>query len=939
MLGPLRISGLGVGRVGSPLQLRLVALLLSRAGQPVHEDVLMDGLWPRPTSTATNRLHLQVHRLRKALGDPGRIVKEPGGYRLLLNPGELDAERFELFFQEGGEAVRSGDLRSGVNLFRKALELWQGEAYAGLVELPGVDAEAARLSELRLSALEQVYGAGLGLGAGPEVVSELREVAERHPLRERFQVLLMIALSQADRQADALAVYRSARQRLVDELGLEPGPDLRRIEAEILAGGTPSLGVGVPSRPQQLPPAVRGFVGREAELATLAALVGTETAGDDLPMIVALTGGGGVGKTALAVQWASSLRDRFADGQLFVDLRGYGTDRPRPPAEVLDFMLRSLGVPGESVPADQEARTAMLRTRLADRRMILMLDNARDARQVRPLLPGGPSLVIVTSRSQLRSLGVDGGHWLAVNPLDMRESQHLIAERLAKALPGEGALGEPDRDLVAELATLCDRVPLALVLAAERAARYPGGGLPEVVRELRDQRSRLDVLDNGEDDESASLRAVFGSTYRALDPDTARVFRLVGALPCAGPSVAAVAAAIELPRARVRRSIDNLTGVHLVRAHAGGRIGMHDLLRAYAAEQATGGDGTDAEAIVRLVHWYSRTAVNAKVAMGDRAPAADVAPPEGGPAALTFADQQSAVGWFDAELGNLLQLVEWAERTQRAEPVFQLAQAMFTYLDVRHASAAAIALHQRAVRAARLAGNVRAEALSANQLGTSLGTAGRYDEATRSFRQALALFRRVGDHWRQGVVHDNLGVLLQLQDRLEESYQEHLWSLAAYEQSAEPDAEKWSLANIAMLLVDLGQVDEALAAADRAVEIFVRTGDRRGEAATVDTLGAAYAKIGRPEQAVSCFQRAADLRGELGYHADQAASLTRLGQVQRAACDPAGARRTWLRVLEILDGAGIEDNAKVSRIAVRNLLAGGAGDRPGPPPWCVRPSS
>ena len=474
-------------------------------------------------------------------------------------------------------------------LIDEALGLWRGTPFDGVASRWLADAETPRLVERYLSALERVVDLDIEVGEYDAHVSRLRTEIARHPLRESLWTRLLVVLDRSGRPAEALEQYERVRVRIADELGVDPGPDLRRIHAELLerdAHGPPStatmptLAAPTSRRPHQLPSDIERFTGRSEALAALDALLPLGDAAARPIVIAAVDGLGGIGKTTLAVHWAHRVRDRFPDGQLFVDLRGFGPGTPVEPAAALDILLRGLGLANEQIPNDVDARSALLRTTLAERRVLVVLDNARDSEQVRPLLPGSSSLVVVTSRSQLRGLAArEGAHRVSLGQFASPESAALLAATF-------GVRRVPyDTQTLTELADLCGHLPLALVIAAEYAARQPETGLRDLTGKLRDEPNRLDALDVG-DDRASNLRGVFSWSYAALDAEAARLFRLLAGQPAADFSAELAGAVAGVDGEPVRRTLDRLVGVHLLQQSRAGRYQFHDLIRAYAAERS-----------------------------------------------------------------------------------------------------------------------------------------------------------------------------------------------------------------------------------------------------------------------------------------------------------------------------------------------------------------
>src|SRR5215470_13466489 len=570
----------------------VLAALLFKANQVVPLGELAGALWDEELpASARATVRNYVKRLRRALGDVDRlrIATRGDGYLIGVAPGELDLDRFETLHGQAGKHARAGRWAEASVALHEALSLWRGQPLADVPSDVLARRELPRLAELRLQAAEDRFDADLHLGRHGDLVAELRQLTGAEPLRERLHELLMLALYRAGRQADALAAYRHARAILIDELGIEPGPGLRGLHQQMLAGDPalavpagPAAAMSGALVPRQLPAALADFTGRAAELRALTAMLDQAGAGAAGTVVISAIGGtAGVGKTALALHWAHQAAGRFGDGQLYVNLRGYGpSGAPAEPAEAIRGFLDALGVPPGRIPASAEAQAGLYRSLLAGRKMLIVADNARDEAQVRPLLPASPaSLVLVTSRSQLGGLGAaDGARLISLDVLPHAEAVQLLTARLG----AERAAAEPAA--VDQIADLCACLPLALAVAAARAAARPAFPLATVAGELADATGRLDALDAG--DPSSSVRAVFSWSTRQLSAQAARMFALLGLHPGPDISVPAAASLAALDKADARRLLRELTRAHLITEHAPGRYAFHDLLRAYATEQA-----------------------------------------------------------------------------------------------------------------------------------------------------------------------------------------------------------------------------------------------------------------------------------------------------------------------------------------------------------------
>ncbi|WP_347590951.1 BTAD domain-containing putative transcriptional regulator [Acrocarpospora sp. B8E8] len=570
---------------GEAVQLRsvkqriLLSTLAAHAGRSVSVQRLMESLWESPPVSAAENLRTYLYQVRRALGDLDRIAREPGGFRLVVRPGEMDAESFEELAREGDRALADGRPARASEAYGKGLALWRGPAFGDLAELPLVRRSVLRLTEARLRVVEQRITADLDLGRHTGLIAELTALVADHPLRERPRAQLMLALHRSGRQADALGVYREGRQILVRELGLEPGPELRELHEAILRadaalGRQPAtVRLSRPERPSQLPADIAAFAGRREKLAELDLL----TRDLRIPVLVGLTGLAGVGKTALALRWAHSASHRFPDGKLFADLRGYGP-RPLSPGHALDRFLRALGV--RRVPGDPDERAALLRSVLSGRRVLIVLDNAREAAQVRPLLPGSPgSAVLVTGRNRLDGLAAgDGAHLVRLAGLNARDSLALLA-----------AHGGPDADAptLERLAALCAGLPLALRTTAARLSADVHLSARELADRLAVDGRRLDELSHGD----VRVRTGFAVTYATLTAPAAALFRGLGLLEAPDFPAGVGAALLGIDAESATTLLRELVGTHLLEVAGKDDTGttryrFHDLVRLYARERA-----------------------------------------------------------------------------------------------------------------------------------------------------------------------------------------------------------------------------------------------------------------------------------------------------------------------------------------------------------------
>ncbi len=917
ILGPLEIWADDQRlAVGGPQQHALLAVLLLHANQVVSVDRLVDQLWgDRPPATAHGLLQGCVSGLRRSLrAGPGeRLLTRPPGYLLEVRPGELDRDRFEDLAAAGRAAAGRTPpaLDEAATLLAEALSCWRGPALDG-VRLEVCRVAAASLAERRLAVLEERVEVDLRLGRAASLVAELRVLVADHPLRERLWAQLMLALHGADRQADALAAYQRIRRSLVDQLGVEPGAALQQAHRTILAGppAGPAGGPAAPAAaepagvvapepptgqprvrerpvPAQLPADVAGFTGRGAELAELTGLLTADRVdGPDPPavaamavLISAVSGTAGVGKTALAVRWAHQARDRFPDGQLYVDLRGYDPDQPVPAADALAGFLTALGVPGPEIPVELADRAARYRTELAGRRLLVVLDNAATVEQVRPLLPGAPScVVLVTSRDSLAGLVArHGAHRVDLDLLPAADAVTLL-----RRLIGARVDAQPEAALA--LAGQCARLPLALRVAAELAAARPATALADLVGELADRQRRLDRLDAG-DDPRAAVRAVFSWSYRRLPPDAARLFRLAGLHP--GPDLDAPAAAALTGTGvdDARRALDRLARGHLIETSGAGRYRMHDLLRAYAAGAAGAEDSADQRraALTGLFDYYLATAATASQTLYS---ADSRHRPGGAPAATQAADltdPAAAREWLDGERPTLSAVAAYTADHGWPAHTVRLAGALFRYLNGGN-PIHALAIHGHARRAARRTADRIGEAHALRGLGAAHLNLGRYAPAIDDYEQALALFRQAGDRTSEARTLDNLGIMHDRMGRYEQAAYHHQQAPDRYRQDGNQADEAHALVNLGTASWRLGRYAAAVDHLEQALDLCRRLGDRWGEAHALDNLGLAEQELGRHQQAAEHHRQALALHEQVGNQAGQASALDNLG----AACTRLG---------------------------------------------------
>ena len=929
LLGPVeaRVDGRPVP-LGTRKQRLVLAILALEANRQVPMERLVDLVWPDgPPRTATHAVRVCVSGLRAALAAAGGgagvdIVTRGTGYLLAAGPSTVDAHRFRSLLADAREAY--GDAER-VALLDRALALWTGQALAGAAPPSTAQRLCAGLEEARLAAMEDRLDALLRLGRHRELVDELADLVSRHPLRERLAGQQMLALYRSGRAGDALAAYRRLRADLAEQLGLDPDAALQRLEVAILRdedprpAPPPAVGPAEPAVavapavavPAQLPPAVAGFAGRSAELADLDALTA--------PAAVAVIGGtAGVGKTTLAVHWAQRHRDRYPDGQLYVNLRGRGSGTPVRPEQALGAFLRALGTPAERIPLDLDEAAALYRSLLADRRMLVLLDNAEGVDQVRPLLPAGTGcLALVTSRDRLAGLAVrDGAGLLRLDTLDPDEAGQVLARLL-----GAGRVGaEPEAS--EELARLCGYLPLALRIAAAQLARHPDRPVADLVGRLRTG-DRLAVLEI-EGDEQSAVRAAFDLSYVALKPEARRLFRLAGLLP--GADLTAPAArALAGPAAE--RALAQLADAHLLDEPAPGRYLLHDLLRLYAQTLSAAEDGPAERdgALRRLFDFYLHTtdaAARLLYPQMQRLPLpAPPVPVEG------FADPGAALAWLEAERANLVAAVERAAADGPRPIAWLLVDALRGYFWMRRHTADWLAAGGAALAAAGAAGDHAGLAAAHLCLAQSRRFLSDHDAAEAHFAEAVAHAGRAG--WRQGeaAATGSIANLYRDQGRLAEAAEFHRRAGDIFRQMGEPGGEAVSLTNLGNVQLDSGRLAEAAANLAGALSIYGRIGAHNARAHVLNSLGCAYHLQGRPDAAIEHLEQALALHRAAGSREGEADTLNNLAEVHLAARRPGVARGLAADSLAIAVDAGdrrVEADA-CHTLATLERLAGGTG--------------
>jgi len=948
LLGPLVVrDGTRTVTVSAPQQRVLLATLLLNAGRVVSVDALAEVLWDgEPPAGARGALHSAVQRLRATLGPSGAdlIETQPPGYLISVEDGALDAAAFSMLAARGHAAAEAGRWTEAADVLRQALALWRGEPLADVPSLLLRDREVPPIVDKRLQALATRIDADLHLGRHGEVVAELRQLVAAHPLQEQLHAQLMLSLYRSGRQADALAAFQDVRRVLADELGIDPGPELALLHQRILAADsellrpaeseppspaeTDSTPTATPGRrdsaaaqdqvvPRQLPAATRHFAGRAGALKTLAGLAGEATGDSTAAVIAVIAGTAGVGKTTLALHFAHQVADRFPDGQLYVNLRGFDpAGPPMPPAEAIRLLLDALSVPSARIPAGLEAQAGLYRSVLAGQRILVLLDNARDVDQVRPLLPASPgALVLVTSRSQLTSLvAAEGAAPLTLDVLGESDAHELLARRLG----AERVAGDlPAAD---ELIQLCAGLPLALSIAAARSASQPALSLAALSAELRGAGGRLDALDAGH--AATNVRAVLSWSYQQLNASAGRLFRLLGLH--AGPDISAAAAGrlADLQPDDARRTLSELTRAHLLFEYTPGRFGSHDLLRAYAGELTQSQDSAEERraAVGRMLDHYLHSAASAALLLHPtRRPVTLVS---AGPGATPehIADVAQALAWFQAERRVLIAAAARAAEAGFDVHAWQIPWAMSRFLDTSGRWHEWTITEQIALAAAERLNDRSAQAGALQRYGYANARLGNYDDAYRLLGDALSIHSENRDKAGEAYVHNALAITLNFQGSYEEALGHAEQALDSYTVIGDQSGRALALNSCGWFHTILGDQPRAISYASQALDLFRKLGNQEGVASALDSLGYAEQQGGRFAVATRYFREAADLYREIGSRWGLAEALNHLGDSEHADGNLAQARSAWEEAYLILDDLGHPDAPPI-RTKLRELDA------------------
>ncbi|GIH07209.1 SARP family transcriptional regulator [Rhizocola hellebori] len=905
VLGPIEVRTAD-GRlleINQPRRRALLGALALHANRPISVTELVGALWEHEApdrARATLRTH--IWGLRRLLEGSAGISTSRNAYRLeIVGDDELDLLSFHRLARDARRALAHGQLHQAAELFGRAVALWRGEACEDAPLMGRFAGEAAALTEERLALQEDFNELRLTLGHYDGMVTELNESVRLHPLRERMWGQLMLALHRQGRQAEALATYERLRLLLADQLGVGPGPEVWRRHGEILTAdrrppasvvpqaSDPPQASGGRSGPAQLPRGVGQFAGRRTELARLEELCGRGG-------LALVDGIPGAGKTALAVRFAHHVADRFPDGQLYIDLRGFGPEPPTSAGDALAEFLRALGVSPDDVPAGPDQRAALFRTLTAGRRLLVVLDNARSAQQVRPLLTSASdSLVLVTSRNRLRGLVArDGAARVTVDVVGEAAAVDILAAVIGRARVDE------DCAALRELVRLCGGLPLALRVAAERVASQPSIGVSEFVNALAAEHGRLDALAI-DGDETATVRSVFSWSLRALAESAARLFALLGLHPGAEFSTFAAAALAGTQVTAVRPLLDALAGGHLVEPTGPDRYRLHDLVRLYAIESVRELPAPDqAAARRRVLGWYLHSADAADRMLIRRRPRISLEPPEEPNWTAAFADIDGALAWCETERANLVAAVTSAVAAGEHTIAWQLPVALWGFFMLRKYRDDWAFTTETGLAAARRAGDRSGEAWALTCLGVAYADGSRFAESQPRLLSALAIRRAIGDRVGEGTALVALACMHLDRGDVDDAEANYLEALDIYRETGDRWSEGIALTGLGVICMRRKDADGAVERLEQSAALSRAIGDPWGEAMARHALGAAYRDAGRHDDAIACLTATVETQRTIGDEWGQGATMFELGRCLQGVGRQAEAAQAWQDALPIL---------------------------------------
>ncbi|MFF5358485.1 BTAD domain-containing putative transcriptional regulator [Streptomyces scabiei] len=910
VLGPLKAWRGGTELdLGPSTRRALLAVLLTQVDRPVLMSEIVDVLWGETAPrSAPNIVHRHVGALREVLGpQPGSspqvplLVRASGGYRLQLGTGQLDLLQFRALCSRAAEHRRAGDDVECVGRLMEALDLWRGPLVSGLAASVRTHPLFTRIGREYPDAVKDMADAALGAGGVhlERVLLSLRRAAAAHPLDEALHARLVTVLLRTGHTQQALQCYQDVRKRLGEELGLDPGPELEKAAEDALrthALARRSAFLHAP--PAQLPPDLSVFTGRQAEMALARGLLPADGGSARSVVIRAIGGMAGVGKTALSIHWAHEVAHRYPDGQLYADLRGFDPGGATVgPEQILRSFLDALGIAPEQVPVGVDAQASLYRGLLVGKRVLVVLDNARDTEQVRPLLPGAAGcLAIVTSRTFLSGLVAEGAHPVTLDVLDDADAQAFLSRRL-----GHERLAAQPR-AVQDIIGSCAGLPLALAIVCARTVMNPHIDLAVLAAELREEGNRLATLSAG--DPATDISTVLSWSYQVLTPLAARVFRHLSLHPGPDISLATASSLLGLPEARLRPVLSELIGAHLLTERFPGRFVWHDLLRAYAGELLRVHDSPrdQAEALARLLDHLLHGAHRASAMLAPHRERLALPAPADGAAPVEFADREEAANWMEVHRPVILAAVAHGPaRLHAASRCWQLASTVEFHLDRHGRWQEQLTLQSAALDAAERSGDLSGRAHAHRALGFGHGRLGAGERAREHLTTALELFVTGADPGGEARTHRYLAFFENKEGRHEAALAHYSVAHALYTDMGQRSGRAQVHNEVGWTHILRGDYTHALVECRLALDLHHHLDDVNGEAAAWDSLGYAHHHLGAYERAVDCYRHALTLYRLLHDEYLEADTLVHIGDSREAAGDSAEARTSWRQALLILD--------------------------------------
>ncbi|GIF77832.1 SARP family transcriptional regulator [Asanoa siamensis] len=884
---------------------------------------MIEAIWgAAPPFNQRSALHVYVARTRALLEkEVGSfpIGTAPNGYRIEAEYATVDVRTFQEWLRRARQLAGASDDVGEANALAEALKLWRGEALADVPSDALRTQYGYKLAEDRLWATERHIDLQLKAGRYVDVVSELSLLAARNPLREKLWLQLMTAQDRCGRRAEALMTYNTVRQRLADEAGIQPSDDLRQLHLRILRGGTtPSeVGPGAPPVPRQLPTEMIGFAGRGRHLRQLdVALEEHERGLTNRSTILILNGMAGVGKTVLAAHWARAVADRFPDGQVWLNLRGYDCRASVTSHQALTFVLRSLGVPGAKIPPDPDGQAALYRSLTDGRRLLIVLDNADSSEQVRSLLPGGAGhFILVTGRDDLLGLVVeDGATRVVLGVFTSDEAQQMFRSRVGDR---KTAL---ELEIMDRIIERCGRLPLALAIAAARAAARPAFPLSVLERQLAETQSGLDAFSSP--DIATDVRAVFSWSYLKLTPPAARVFRLLCLHPATDISTGAAAAVAGLTLRQVRPLLDMLAAAHMIVEQRPDRFVLHDLLHVYGQELASAVESREERAAAqrRLLEWMTCSALSARPLL--QPSESRVMPPalSAGVEPVIFAGERDAREWFEVERRALVAGVHLAQAAGFDDLCWRLSYGLWVHLHLTGAWDDVITTHRAGLGAAERLDDQVGRIYMHSGLGAIYRVTGQSHLAVQTHQAALSIARATADELGIAMALNNLSAAHRDAGDLEQA-------LSGFRESSRLQEGSGRLGNLAitqyqigLTLTAAGRVVEAIPVLVQARRAFQSLGHRRGDARAAQALAAAYQRLEQFRESAKHHWFAATAYRDLGDRWFEAAALTQLGHVYLHSGRDGQSRDAWRRAAAIYEDLNSPE-AHVIRAHLEHLQA------------------